>query len=54
MTTILILAAMLAAGPGAALAQAYPTKPVTLALPQAAGGATDVFARYMAQRLSRA
>jgi tripartite-type tricarboxylate transporter receptor subunit TctC len=53
MIKILFLAALLAAGPGAAVAQAYPTKTVTLVVPQAAGGATDVFARYMAQRLTR-
>ncbi|MEI6382816.1 MAG: tripartite tricarboxylate transporter substrate binding protein [Betaproteobacteria bacterium] len=33
-------------------AQNYPNKPVKLIIPQAAGGATDVFARYIGQKLS--
>ncbi len=53
MIKTLFLAAMFAAAHGTALAQAYPTRTVTLVVPQAAGGATDVFARYMAQRLTR-
>jgi tripartite-type tricarboxylate transporter receptor subunit TctC len=35
-----------------AFGQAYPSKPVKLIVPQAPGGATDVFARYVGQRLS--
>ncbi|MGA7486255.1 MAG: tripartite tricarboxylate transporter substrate-binding protein [Xanthobacteraceae bacterium] len=35
-----------------ALAQGYPTKPVTMIIPFAAGGPTDVLGRVMAQRMS--
>lgn len=46
-------ALLLAAGAGSALADAaYPTKAITLVVPQAAGGANDVIARVVAQRLS--
>src|ERR1700732_175481 len=37
---------------GAAFAQGYPTKPVTMIIPFAAGGPTDVLGRVMAQRMS--
>jgi tripartite-type tricarboxylate transporter receptor subunit TctC len=40
------------AATGAALAQAYPTKPLTMIIPFAAGGPTDVLGRVMAQRMS--
>jgi tripartite-type tricarboxylate transporter receptor subunit TctC len=36
----------------AALAQSYPTKPMTMIIPFAAGGPTDVLGRVMAQRMS--
>lgn len=51
------LALVLAAIAGAALAslpataQSWPTKAVKIVVPQAPGGATDVFARYLGQRL---
>src|SRR5262245_24064714 len=44
--------ALLLAAPGAASAQAYPIKPVTMIIPFAAGGPTDVLGRVMAQRMS--
>jgi tripartite-type tricarboxylate transporter receptor subunit TctC len=37
---------------GRALAQDYPTKPLTMIIPFAAGGPTDVLGRVMAQRMS--
>ncbi len=43
--------AMLAA-PLAALSQAFPTKPIRLVVPYAAGGAVDALARPIAQRMS--
>jgi tripartite-type tricarboxylate transporter receptor subunit TctC len=47
-----LLAAVLALLPLAgARAQGYPTKPVTVIVPFAAGGATDVLARFLGERL---
>jgi tripartite-type tricarboxylate transporter receptor subunit TctC len=47
---LLVVATMLMAG--SAMAQSWPTRPVTMVIPFAAGGPTDVLGRVMAQRLS--
>ena len=45
--------ALLCSAPlGAAAQDKYPSKPITLVVPQAAGGANDAIARVLAQRLS--
>jgi tripartite-type tricarboxylate transporter receptor subunit TctC len=46
-------AAVLPAGSRIAEAQAYPTRPITIVVPYAAGGATDTIGRVMAERMKR-
>jgi tripartite-type tricarboxylate transporter receptor subunit TctC len=46
-------AAALPSMPRLALAQSYPTRPITVIVPFAAGGATDVLGRIVSENMSR-
>src|ERR1700733_6075573 len=48
-----VLASMAAGVAAPALAQSYPTKPITLIVPFAAGGPTDVVARLVGERMGK-
>lgn len=48
-----LAAAATLAAPGIAVAQEYPSKPITVVVPFAAGGPTDTIARIMAEHMSR-
>ncbi len=51
MRRILVAAAMAAALTAGAQAQDYPTRPISMVIPFAAGGPTDLLGRVMAQRM---
>jgi len=53
-SSILALLATLALAAGSVAAQDYPTRPVKIIVPFAAGGPADVYARFLAQRLGDA
>lgn len=51
--TLAMTAAAVLAGATAALAQGYPTKPITMIVPFAAGGPTDVIARIVSENMAK-
>jgi tripartite-type tricarboxylate transporter receptor subunit TctC len=52
--TGVLAAALIVAAAGEAAAQAYPTRPVTIVVPFAAGGGNDIMARLIGQHMGRA
>ena len=50
---ILLAGSAMALGVASAFAQAFPTKPITMIVPFAAGGPTDVIARIVGENMSR-
>jgi len=51
MRTLLVACFAVLASIGAAAAQTYPSRPITLIVPFPPGGSTDVLARIMAERM---
>jgi tripartite-type tricarboxylate transporter receptor subunit TctC len=50
---LIAIALLVGAATGAAVAQDYPSRPITLIVPYAAGGGNDVMARIVAERMSK-